>query len=65
VTVFRGSAGFGDPGQVHASDMLRIMVDLPIVIEFFDTPEVSNVVLALLKGFVPAGRIVSWSATCR
>lgn len=65
VTVFRGIAGFGNSGQVHASDMLRIMVDLPIVIEFFDTPEVSNAVLALLKGMIPPGRIVSWPATCR
>ena len=45
--------------------MLRIMVDLPLVIEFFDTPEVSNAVLALLKGMIPPGRIVSWPATCR
>ena len=34
VVVFRGIAGFGADGEVHASDMLRLNVDLPVVIEF-------------------------------
>ena len=38
VTVFRGVAGFGADGVVHADDMLRLNVDLPLVIEFFDEP---------------------------
>ena len=37
VSVFRGIAGMGESGEVHASDMLRLPVDLPLVIEFFDT----------------------------
>lgn len=65
VTVFRGIAGFGDTGEVHASDILRVMVDLPLVIEFFDTPAVVQAVLALLKDLVPEGRTVSWQAACR
>ena len=65
VAVFRGIAGIGDSGEVHASDMLRIMVDLPIVVEFFDTPEVAQAVLAVLKPLIPAGRTISWSATRR
>ena len=65
VTVFRGIAGIGDSGEVRASDILRIMVDLPIVIEFFDTPEVAEAVLAVLKPLIPAERIISWSARCR
>ena len=65
VTVLRGIAGIGDTGEVRASNMLRIMVDLPIVIEFVDTPEVVNSVLELLGDLVPAGHIVSWPATCR
>jgi uncharacterized protein len=64
VTVFRGIAGIGDTGEVHASDMLRILVDLPLVIEFFDTPEVVTAVLALLASLTPAGHTISWSATC-
>jgi PII-like signaling protein len=45
--------------------MLRIMVDLPIVIEFFDTAEVVNSALDLIGDLIPAGHILSWSATCR
>ncbi|HUK08997.1 MAG TPA: DUF190 domain-containing protein [Stellaceae bacterium] len=63
VTVFRGIAGMGDAGEVHASDILRLLVDLPLVIEFFDTPAVVQAVLTLLKGLVPEGRTVSWRAT--
>ncbi len=65
VTVFRGIAGFGDAGEVHASDILRIMVDLPLVIEFFDEPAVVGAVLDLLAGLIPERRIISWRATCR
>ena len=62
VTVFRGIAGFGASGEVHAADMLRLNVDLPLVIEFFDTPSVAQAALALLDGLVPGGHIVSWRA---
>jgi len=65
VTVFRGIAGFGDTGEVHASDILRLMVDLPLVVEFFDEQTVVEAVLALLKDLVPDGRVISWQATCR
>jgi len=65
VTVFRGIAGFGDTGEVHAADILRLMVDLPLVIEFYDEEQVVEAVLGLLKDLVPGGRIISWQATCR
>ena len=65
VTVFRGIAGFGDTGEFHAADILRIMVDLPLVIEFYDTPAVVEAVLGVVSSMVPEGRIVTWSATSR
>lgn len=64
VTVFRGIAGMGDSGQVRAADILRIMVDLPLVIEFFDEPPVVDAVLGLLGGLLHEGQVVSWRATC-
>ncbi len=65
-TVFRGIAGFGHTGELHeAGDLLRLMVDLPLVIEFFDKPEVVQAALDVLKDKVPDGRIVCWSAGCR
>lgn len=65
VTVFRGIAGFGEGGEVHAADMLRIMVDLPLVIEFFDEPVVATAVMDVLKDLVPENRIIYWTAACR
>ncbi len=62
VTVFRGIAGFGDAGEVHAADLLRVMVDLPLVIEFFDEPKVVTAVLDLLRELVSGHPIVCWNA---
>ncbi len=65
VIVFRGIAGLGDSGEVLAADMLRLNVDLPLVIEFFDEPEVAEIVLGALDGMVPKGHIITWRATRR
>jgi uncharacterized protein len=64
VVVFRGIAGFGSKGAVHSADILRLMVDLPLVIEFYDKPEVAEAAIALLNDLVPAGHVVHWRATC-
>jgi uncharacterized protein len=64
VVVFRGIAGFGSKGSVHSADLLRLMVDLPLVIEFYDTPTVVEAAIALLSDLVPAGHIVYWHAAC-
>jgi hypothetical protein len=53
VTVFRGVAGFGPDGEVHAANMLRLTVDLPLVIEFFDEPEVAEAAIHLLTIWFP------------
>jgi len=65
LVVFRGIAGLGDSGEIRASDMLRINVDLPLVIEFLDTPKVVDAALALLDGIVPAEQILTWRAERR
>jgi len=64
VVVFRGIAGFGSKGAFHAADILRLMVDLPIVIEFYDEPTVAQAAITLLQELVPPGHIVHWPATC-
>jgi PII-like signaling protein len=63
VTVFRGVAGFGSDGEVRASDMLRISVDLPLAIEFFDEPAAAQAAIQLVEPMVAQGHIVSWPAT--
>ena len=62
VTVFRGIAGFGADGEVHADDMLRLNVDLPLVIEFFDEPAAAEAAIHLLETMVAQGHIVAWPA---
>jgi uncharacterized protein len=62
VTVFRGVAGFGADGEVHADDMLRINVDLPLVIEFFDEPPAAEAAIHFLEPMVAQGHIISWPA---
>lgn len=65
VTVFRAIAGLDEKGQVRASDLLRLMVDLPVVVEFFDEPQKIESVLKALEPLVPKGRILRWTALCR
>ena len=62
VIVLRGIAGFDESGEVHAADLLRLNVDLPLIIEFFDTPSVAQAAIALLDEIVPTGHILSWRA---
>jgi PII-like signaling protein len=63
LTVFRGIAGFGATGEVHSADLLRLAVDLPLVIEFFDTPNVVEAALKLVGGMVPNEHILCWRAS--
>ncbi len=64
VTVFRGIAGFGCKGEVHSADLLRLTANLPLVIEFFDEPQVVEATLNILNELVPPGHLVSWRAQC-
>lgn len=65
VTVFRGIAGFGAKGIVHSADLLRLTAKLPLVIEFFDTPETVEAALNALDGLIPSGHLISWPVQCR
>ena len=62
VVVFRGIAGLGESGEVRAADLLRLNVDLPLVVEFYDKPNVAEAALRLLDGLVPSGNILTWRA---
>lgn len=64
VTVFRGIAGFGTKGEVHSADLLRLTANLPLVIEFFDEPQVVAAAIQILNGLIPAGHLVQWTARC-
>lgn len=62
VSVFRGVAGFGTHGIVHADDLLRLNVHLPLVLELFDRPEIVDNVMPRLRELVPAKHIICWKA---
>ena len=62
VTVFRGISGFGQSGHLHSAQLIDTVLDLPIVIEFFDEPGRIEAIIAHLRELVPAGHILSWSA---
>lgn len=65
VTVFRGIAGFGAHGQVHSADLLRLQADLPLVIEFYDSPDTVEEALKWITELVPPGHVVVFQAEVR
>ena len=62
LTVFRGITGFGKSGKLHSSTLLDISLDLPLVIEFFDTPERAAAIMEHLSETLEPGHMVSWPA---
>ncbi len=62
VSVFRGIAGFGDSGEIHTSKFIDLGMTLPLVVEFFDTPEKVTVILEHIATTVKPGHMLSWSA---
>lgn len=62
VTVFRGISGFGGSGVTHTSVAVDLMMDLPVVVEFFDTPDKVDSILEHINTMLEPGHIVSWSA---
>jgi PII-like signaling protein len=56
-TVLRGPMGFGNSRQVHASKILRLSTDLPLVIEIVDSEEKINSFLPELEKRVESGLV--------
>lgn len=63
VTVFRGISGFGASGRMHEARWTDLSLDLPVVVEFFDTPERTAEARAALEQWVASGHMVHWPAT--
>lgn len=61
VTVYRGVSGYGSSGHIHSTRILDISYDLPITLEFYDTPERVDEVLRNLTHVKP-GHVVTWIA---
>jgi PII-like signaling protein len=63
VTVFRGLSGFGKSGKMHSSSLLDMSLNLPLVVEFFDTPQKVDAILEHISKDMEPGHIVSWPAS--
>lgn len=62
VTVFRGITGFGKSGRFHSSTLMDMSLDLPVVIEFFESPDRAETVIEQLSSELEPGHIVFWTA---
>ena len=64
VTAFRAIAGFGKSGEVHSSSLLDLSLDMPIIVEFFDTDErVSEILSNIRSDFEPGHIVPGWNNT--
>lgn len=61
ISVFRAISGFGESGS-HTASLVDLSLNLPLTIEFFDSPEKINAALNHLNTIVKPEHIVSWEA---
>ncbi len=62
LTVFRGISGYGDSGTIHGIGLLDLSLNLPLVVEFFDTPEKIAETIEHLSEHIKPGHMVTWNA---
>lgn len=62
-TVFRGIAGFGPDGKSHTTSLLDLSLDLPEVVEFFDSPDRVETILSRIEAEMALRHVISWTAT--
>ena len=62
VTVFRGIAGFGEDGKLHTGKLMDLSLNLPLVVEFFDSPDKVAQTMERLAVEIKPGHMMSWNA---
>ena len=62
VTVFRGITGYGESGVIHGADFIDLSLNLPVVVEFFDTNEKIEEIWQHLLEIIKPGHMVRWNA---
>ena len=63
VTVFRGIEGFEEGGKVSSAHFLSLSLDLPLVVEFFDSPGQVKKALDAAKKVIEKGHCVTFTGT--
>jgi PII-like signaling protein len=56
-TMFRGLAGFGAHSRLHMARLADLAPDLPVVVEWIDTPERIDSLMPRIVGLVESGTI--------
>ena len=62
MSVFRAIEGFGEDRTIKTSSLMALSLELPVIVEFFDSPETIKDVLEQVKTIVKTDHIVTWSA---
>ena len=62
VTVFRGISGYGESGVIHGAELVDLSLNLPVVVEFFDSEEKIDEIWAHLLETIKPGHMVRWNA---
>lgn len=62
VSVFRAISGFGETGS-HTSSFIDLSLDLPLIVEFFDSKDKINSALEHLNKIIKHEHIVFWEAS--
>jgi PII-like signaling protein len=59
-TLMRGVSGFGHTGHWHQADWSDLVGDLPLILEFVDTPQKIDAVLPKLLEQTDPSHVVTW-----
>lgn len=62
-TVIQGYSGFGKSSHLHTTDVLRLSVDLPMVVEIVDTAEAVEKIKPELLAMVQDGLVTEEDVT--
>ncbi len=62
VTVYRGIAGIGPSGELHTAKLVDLSLELPIVVEFFDTADKIAAAIDHLQPLIKPGHLLTWPA---
>jgi len=60
--VFRAIEGFESGGEVHSTQIMTLSLNLPILVEFFDTPEVADKAAKKIKEIIVEGHLITFTA---
>ena len=62
-TVFRGVEGYGSSGKVRTASLVDLALDLPVTVEFFDTPGRIEQLLPEVVELAGSDHVVWWQVT--